>query len=135
MNDEWREQYKKEKAETNAYVKALLEKGNFLDDDGYPTKDACEIVSKWHWDDAKGWFKFIESIWHLKSWGWKEGEAIDEITNKKTWCYYISTAGWSGNETLINAMQENDWMWNLNWVQSRRGGHYIFELRNFEDDE
>jgi len=135
MNDEWREQYKKERAETSAYVKALLEKGDFLDDDGYPTDDACKIISKWGWEDAKGWFKFIESIWHLKSWGWKEGEAIDEISNKKTWCYYISTAGWSGNETLIKAMQENDWMWHLNWVQSRRGGHYIFELRTFEDDE
>jgi hypothetical protein len=42
--------------------------------------------------------------------------------------YYISTAGWSGNESIIYAMQENNLMWSLNWVQSRRGGHYIFEL-------
>jgi hypothetical protein len=32
-------------------------------------------------------------------------------------------------------MQKNDMMWHLNWVQSRRGGHYIFELRNFDNEE
>jgi hypothetical protein len=117
--------------EKKARVEELL-KHEMLDDDGYPTNEALEIIEIWHWNDAKGWFDFIHSIWHLASWGWKEGEAIDEITNKKTWCYYVSTAGWSGNESIIHAMQKNDWMWHLNWVQSRRGGHYIFELKEFE---
>jgi hypothetical protein len=117
--------------EKKTRVEELL-KHEMLDDDGYPTDEALEIIEIWHWNDAKGWFDFIHSIWHLASWGWKEGEAIDEITNKKTWCYYVSTAGWSGNESIIRAMQKNDWMWHLNWVQSRRGGHYIFELREIK---
>ena len=117
--------------EKKTKVEELL-KHEMLDDDGYPTDEALEIIEIWHWNDAKGWFDFIHSIWHLASWGWKEGEAIDEITNKKTWCYYVSTAGWSGNESIIRAMQKNDWMWHMNWVQSRRGGHYIFELKEFE---
>jgi hypothetical protein len=117
--------------EKKARVEELL-KHEMLDDDGYPTNEALEIIEIWHWNDAKGWFDFIHCIWHLASWGWKEGEAIDEITNKKTWCYYVSTAGWSGNESIIRAMQKNDWMWHMNWVQSRRGGHYIFELKEFE---
>jgi len=25
-------------------------------------------------------------------------------------------------------------MWYLNWVESRRGGHYIFELKEFNDE-
>jgi hypothetical protein len=117
--------------EKKARVEELL-KCEMLDDDGYPTDEALEIIEIWHYNDAKGWFDFIHSIWHLASWGWKEGEAIDEITNEKVWCYYVSTAGWSGNESIIHAMQKNDWMWHLNWVQSRRGGHYIFELKEFE---
>ena len=135
MNDEWREHYKRKRAETNALVQSLLEKGDFLDDDGYPTEDACEIIENWDFNDSKGWFEFIHSLWHLRSWGWNEGEAIDEITNKKVWCYYVSTAGWSGNETLIHSMQKNFDLWGLNWMQSRRGGHYIFQLHTFEDDE
>ena len=46
---------------------------------------------------------------------------------------YISTAGWSGNESIIYAMQNNKSMlWNLTWVQSRRGGHHIFELKEYK---
>jgi hypothetical protein len=25
-------------------------------------------------------------------------------------------------------------LWHLNWVQSRRGGHFIFELHEFPDE-
>jgi hypothetical protein len=113
----------------------LLNQADFLDDDGYPTEDALEIIEKWHWDDAKGWFDFIKGIWHLRSWGW------NEVTEKHEWYedetvqkYYISTAGWSGNESIIRSMQKNDMMWFLNWYQSNRGGHYVFELKEFNDE-
>ena len=104
---------------------------NFLDEDGYPTDNALELIAKWPYNDPKGWFKFIENIWYLKSWGWTEGSYKENESDKKDkYRYYISTAGWSGNESIIRAMQSNEMMWHLNWVQSRRGGHYIFELRN-----
>jgi hypothetical protein len=117
-------------------VASLLDTCDFLDDDGYPTDDALTIIEKWHWDDCAGWFKFIESIWHLRSWGWSEGMLPEEngfdIADKQRYEYHISTAGWSGNESIIRAMQKNDMMWSLTWVQSRRGGHYIFEKKEFE---
>lgn len=106
-----------------------------IDDDGYPTDSALEIIKLWHWTDASGWFKFIHELWHLSSWGWGEGEEDHEYLNKKVHCYHISTAGFSGNESIIRAMKENDMLWSLNWVQSRRGGHYIFELKEFEELE
>ena len=117
----------------------LLDGGIFVDDDGYPTYDALEIIKLWHWDDARGWFKFIESLWAYHDWGWKEKDEPHEWEDHKQYKdkivhrYYISTAGWSGNESIIRAMQDNDFMWYLNWVQPRRGGHYIFELREFND--
>jgi len=114
-------------------VASLLEEGDFLDDDGYPTDAALEIIEKWHWSDIEGWFKFINSIWHLRSWGWHEGEEDHEWDkDKKVYRYDISTAGWSGNESIIRAMQENWMIWSITWVQSRRGGHYIFEGRDLE---
>lgn len=89
-----------------------------LDEDGYPTEGALELISNWHYDDADGWFEFIESIWHLASWGWSKGESE----------YHISTAGWSGNEEIISAMQRNSILWGYTWYSSRRGGHYIFKV-------
>ena len=128
--EEGRQRVEQEIADNKTRVQLLLDKGDLLDDDGYPTEDALEIVEKWHWDDAKGWFKFIEGIWYLRSWGWSEGLIPNDDIDAPTYQYDISTAGWSGNESIIAAMQKNDFMWYLNWVQSRRGGHYIFELKN-----
>lgn len=101
----------------------------FLDEDGYPTELALDTIEKWHWDDPKGWFEFIEKIWSMPSWGWRETDEPHQY-KKDTMVhrYYISTGGWSGNESIIRAMQCNEMLWNFQWVQSRRGGHYIFEL-------
>ena len=105
-----------------------------LDEDGYPTEAALEIVRIWHWSDAQGWFEFIKSIWYMSSWGWSESDAEHEyIKDSKVHVYNISTAGWSGNESIIREMQNSNMMWHLNWVQSRRGGHYIFELKEFKE--
>lgn len=113
-----------------------LMKKDMLDDDGYPTEDALEIIKIWSFKDAKGWFDFIKSIWAYTDWGWDEKyENSDIFPDKEVYKYYISTAGWSGNESIIRAMEENNMMWVLNWVQSRRGGHYIFELKEFSNDK
>ena len=103
----------------------------YLDEDGYPTEEALEKIESWPYDDPKSWFKFIGNIWHLRSWGWTEGSYKENESDKKDkYRYYISTSGWSGNEDIIRAMQENNILWSDTWVQSRRGGHYIFEVKN-----
>lgn len=103
---------------------------DLLDEDGYPTEYALDLIEKWHFTDDKGWFEFIKELWHLRSWGWSEGEEPPGWNNnEKIYQYDISTAGWSGNESIIRAMERNTMLWHLTWVQSRRGGHYIFQLR------
>jgi hypothetical protein len=110
-------------------VAELLDKGDYLDDDGYPTEDALSIIENWGWEDKRGLFKFMESIWHLRTWGWSEGEEDHEWDKgSQVYRYNISTGGWSGNESIIGALQSNSLLWALAWVQSRRGGHYIFEV-------
>lgn len=112
----------------------LNQEGDYLDEDGYPTELACEIIKHWHWSDEKGWFEFIKNLWYLSSWGWKEVVEDSDWKDEQVQRYYISTAGWSGNETLIEAMQENFMLWSLTWVQSRRGGHYIFQLYDYQGE-
>lgn len=128
-----------------AHIKALLELriyqsikhneyhlcySDFLDEDGYPTDEALAIIEHWGWwSGYPELMKFIEGLWSFKEFGWhkiehkEDGESVIE--------YQISTAGWSGNESLIYALQENKWhAWSMIWVQSRRGGHYIFEIKD-----
>lgn len=100
-----------------------------LDEDGYPTQTALRLIETWHWEDPEGWFEFIKDLWYASDWGWRssvhphrhrEQELVDRIE--------ISTAGWSGNERIIESMQKNSMLWFSTWFQSNRGGHYIFEV-------
>ena len=105
-----------------------------LDDEGYPTEYALDLIQSWHLSDPRGWFDLIRGIWYYREWGWKEAEAIDEFFNdQKITAIYVSTAGWSGNESIIKSMQKSDMLWHLTWAQSRRGGHYIFEIKDRDD--
>ena len=100
----------------------------FLDEDGYPTPAALTIIELWSYEDKRGWFEFIKNIWWMPSFGWHEVEEINYAGNVVQQ-YHLSTGGWSGNESIIQAMQDNkNFMWTFTWVQSRRGGHYIFEI-------
>lgn len=105
------------------------------DEDGYPTNHALDIIEKWHWSEPTAWFKFVENLWAYHDFGWTETEGgVDGWTNQTlpetTRRFHISTAGWSGNESLIRAMEKNWVLWGMHWVQSRRGGHYIFEIKD-----
>jgi hypothetical protein len=101
-----------------------------VDEDGYPTHYALERISKWPFIDLENCFQFIKTIWHFAPhWGWDERFEPHEFRKNQTVKrYYISTGGWSGNENIISSMKNNHMLWACTWVQSKRGGHHIFEL-------
>ena len=89
------------------------------DEHGYPTEEELRIIREW---DANrgflGLLEHVEEIWWTPEWGIsKEGSE-----------WNVSTGGWSGNEEIVAALQDNMMFWMMCWVQSRRGGHYIFLL-------
>ena len=122
-------------------LKAKLMGRDFEDEEGYPTNAALELVENWHWTDCKGLLEFIEGIWHMRSWGWNEVDASelspddDDYNESGGTLLFVSTAGWSGNESIIGAFRRNEMAWHLCWIQSRRGGHYIFKPHEFKDDQ
>lgn len=95
--------------------------GAMLDDEGYPTSAALASIREWSWRDAAGLMAFIRSIWWGAESGWTK--AVEE--DGKT-LYSISTWGWSGNESIIDALGANHTAWALLWLSSRRGGYYEF---------
>jgi hypothetical protein len=112
-----------------------LEYSELQDKDGYPTTDCLTLISEWHHSDPIGWFEFIHQQWYAADWGWnsrpkrhffKQDELVTE--------HNLSTAGWSGNEAIIRAMEKNEMLWWMTWYESRRGGHYIFEVEKASDD-
>jgi len=94
----------------------------------YPTEKEEERIKTWPGDDAEALMEYVHNIWAYADWGWHQ---------RGRW-FRISTAGWSGNESIIGALRENFVFWSRCWVLVRRGGHYVFELpekKKEEDDE
>lgn len=101
-----------------------------MDSDGYPTDEELKTISSWDiatTKDAVDLLKYVRTLWKYDDYITVE-DGVDTLEYPcKKW--HISTAGWSGNESIIGALQENTMFWIFHWEQSRRGGHYIFEVR------
>lgn len=94
----------------------------WVDEDGYPTEAALTRLEQWPVTDAEGAFIFLRAIWWAAEWG------FDVRERAHSWRYHVSTAGWSGNEDAVRALERNEALWRLALVSVRRGGHYVFEI-------
>ena len=86
----------------------------------YPTQEQLDAIAAWPADRLASWFDFIQEAGKY----WPE----DDYWTQEGNTYHISTAGWSGNEDILEAMSQNFACWALTWQSHRRGGHYIFEI-------
>lgn len=85
----------------------------------YPSEDELLAIEQWDWRDTPGFLAFVRERWRWADDGyWVEEPHI--LT--------FHTGGWSGNEDLVKAMEKNTAIWSLLWIESRRGGHYQFDL-------
>lgn len=95
-----------------------------FDKDGYPTEKYLKAIEKYDflsWDKVRSFIQFCKD-------GWSYPDRF-RITGKNVLKVYMSTGGWSGNESIIHAMQKNRVFWMVSWVKSIRGGHYWLEIR------
>ena len=89
--------------------------------DDYPTEAELERIEKWDCIPEQAGHElmaFVQGIWYFAEWGWhRDGDD-----------YYISTGGWSGDESIITALQQNSLFWSLRHRSTRAGGHYFICL-------
>lgn len=88
-----------------------------FDKDGYPTEATLDAIKQWPYSDFVGLMGFCGDAWHWPDHWEPNGRRIE-----------AHTGGWSGNESIINALGENFIFWTMCWQESKRGGHYVFEL-------
>lgn len=67
-----------------------------------------------------GLITFIKGLWKYPDYFVVKG--------KKTIKLGLHTGGWSGNEDIIEALQENEMFFLLYWLKSVRGGHYYLQI-------
>lgn len=96
-----------------------------MDKDGYPEEHELLTIEKW---DIQN--KHIDDLFGYISLKWSTYGHIVRKNRKKEFEIRLSTGGWSGNESIIEALQRNNLVWGLYWYRSQRGGHYWFLIPN-----
>jgi len=104
-----------------------------FDNHGYPTEETLKTIEEWkilNFNEIPKILEYVYTGWNYKEWGWSKNKRRHRAYKGGPLrrYYHISTGGWSGNESLISAMENNHILWSLIFVQHRRGGHYIFEI-------
>jgi len=94
-----------------------------MDRNFYPEERELKKIEEWDYHDFNGLMEYAEDLWKYPQY-WKKGRKY----------YRISTGGWSGNESIIAALIQNRMFWGMCWVSSKRGGHYVFEIRKISKD-
>lgn len=73
-------------------------------------------------ESIENFLDIIKSNWWMADYGWIRNSDYLEL----------HTGGWSGNEDLIRAWQENQWgCWGNLWLKSERGGHHWFKIKDY----
>lgn len=96
------------------------ENDEFFDTDGYPTDYGLELIKKWDTSNKQKRIELINFCMEV----WKYEEYVSEKNGE----YFFSTGGWSGNESIIYAMESNRMFWMSVWYSTRRGGHFEFRV-------
>lgn len=103
-----------------------------MDEDGYPTEEELATIEKW---DAAPSFDFMPLVRHVQDlWSYPHYFSVDEdgqcedASGAKCHVVEMSTGGWSGNESLLEALSNNNLFWSFCWYSSKRGGHHVFHV-------
>jgi hypothetical protein len=103
----------------------------------YPSDTALDLIE--HWDLIEGDDGSHEKLYKLLDFVRDLWEYPDRFTmgrlrphdlfkDKKVRTLYLSTGGWSGNESIIGALERNYLFWAMFWYRSQTGGHYWFKI-------
>lgn len=94
--------------------------------EGYPGDESLAKITAWPFADHAGLFEFVQKIWEPQGSFTKYENEFQEPRVK------LVTGGWSGNESIIGALQANFVFWSMRWERSESGGVYVFEYPQSE---
>jgi hypothetical protein len=93
-------------------------------EDNYPEMHELENIKNWPHEDPEGLMDYCISMW---MWG------SEESIKRPNGVYRFATGGWSGNESIIEALGENTLFWMMHWESSHRGGLHIFKIQKGDE--
>ena len=94
----------------------------------YPTDAELKKIEEWSYENGfEGLGEYVCNLWHFSDWAefrdWKTDDFDVEYRELR-----LATAGWSGNESIIGALNKNMMFGMLCWQSSHRGGLHIYHI-------
>ncbi len=91
--------------------------------DIYPTEEELSKIRDWDIveNGIEGLIEFIQARWEFANYdmGYFQWNGME---------LELHTGGWSGNESIIDALESNRLFWMMYWQKSERGGHFYFKM-------
>jgi hypothetical protein len=98
----------------------------------YPRESELEQIKNWDYKlGFKSLFEFIEGIWWMPDWGFKLYKGRDNLLGNVVMKLQLHTGGWSGNESIMDALGQNFIFYSTSFWKQYRGGHYYFQIPMF----
>jgi len=97
------------------------------DDEMYPSQEVLAMIAAWRFGEYPALMRFVEEQW-IDCYGFFEQSTgkFEPFNGETPW--KCATGGWSGNESLIDALRDNVGFWWTCWECSVRGGYYEFHV-------
>ena len=103
-----------------------------MNDDGYPEDEELDQIRTWtpgpKWSGSEPWLGILRPV--VSAWNRDMGRA-DWDGQVLT----LVTGGWSGNEEVLGALEDNRCAWSMLWLSSHRGGKHTFGIKNQERED
>lgn len=91
----------------------------YLDSNSYPTEDdLVHLSTSSAKQNHREMLELVRSLWYYPDYVTIDGDT-----------YTFKTGGWSGNESLIDALQHNVLFWSFCWEMSAKGGVHVFKAK------
>lgn len=92
--------------------------------DGYPTDEGLQAVRTFTGSVQQLLGLLYEAT---RAYGMLTIEPFDDHYGRAMVRVYMATGGWSGNESIVSALQRS-FFWFAYWESSQRGGAYTFHV-------
>jgi hypothetical protein len=94
---------------------------------GYPTKKTQKMIREWDFKNMVSLISFIKERWAYANSGYFKVHFNKGANGVPNMCVDMHTAGWSGNEVLIDAFLKHPFS-SIFYKKWETGGHHYFEI-------
>lgn len=99
-----------------------------MDAEGYPEESELDLIKNWDYKEVFSLLDFVQERWTYSD-CFRKKWTKHRYSGSQLLQVEMITGGWSGNESLVNALLENTMIRHFCYVEWKTGGYHKFEIK------